>query len=247
MPPKRVDTKAPPTTSIFLRLYCKGRRSKVKQVERDVSEAASAFVTAGFGESVYDFLDSDMVSHFERADNTSISEMLADFFFSSLVVNGQSKKWKRMSILGRILLGDMSTTLSDLIPTTTTDFMNAAKAASLNDLSSALDPWLTQADDDSVDSADLEQDVVAFLLASFLSCKHEVSMKQAGQLLDVVLLLLSRLTREGGSADTRNSLLIIGVVASHVSDRMDDVFDASTQCPLSSCYRMAQNDSEGIF
>ena len=245
--PKRGQT-TKSSVSFFSGLYCRGRRSK--QVESDVSEAASAFVTAGFEEGDYDFMASDadfgMTARTETVKNTSIAGVLAQFFFSSLAVTADNK-WKRLSLVGQILLGDGSTTLIDLLPPDTTDFMNAADAASLNDLSSALEPWLTQADDASLDSADLEKDIVDFFLANFLSCEHEVSSKQAGQLLDVVLLIMSRLPKERSGANIKHGLLLIGVVAGHVSGRIDDVFDSSTQCPLYACYRIAENDSEGTL
>jgi hypothetical protein len=93
----------------------------------------------------------------------------------------------------------------------------------------------------------LEKDIVDFFLANFLSCEHEVSTKQAGQLLDVVLLIVSRLPKEGSGSDVKHGLLLIGVVAGHVSGRIDDVIDYSTQCPLCACYRIAENDSEGTL
>lgn len=246
--PKRGQT-TKSSLSFFSGLYCRGRRSK--QVDSDVSEAASAFITAGFEEGDYDYMASDtafaMIARTEKVKSTSVAEILAEFFFSSFATKACDNKWKRLGVVGHSLLGDGSTTLIDLLPPDTTDFMYASEEASLHDLSSALEPWLTQADDASLDSADLEKDVVDFFLANFLSCEHELSTKQAGQLLDVILLIMSRLPNKLSGADIKHGLLLIGVVVGHVSGRIDDVFDSSTHCPLCVCYEIAVNDSEGTL
>ena len=252
--PKRGKSRKSSSRSFFSGFYCRSRRSK--HAENDVSDPASALITSSFPDSEFIEKDSSVVIKSspekvsKKMDMTplSIAEILSVLI--SLIVNTtptSGMKWTRLSLVGQILLGDCSTTLTDLLPADTSDFMDATEEVTLGDLVLSVTLWSNQVVK-VFDSKDFESVVVEFLVANFLSCEHELSKKCAAQLLDLILLLFSRFSKEGsGVTAIKNELLLIGVVAGHVADRIDDVFDSSTHCPLFVCYELAEEDSEGTI
>lgn len=246
--PKRGKSRKSSTRSFFSGFHCRSRRSKNPEI--DVSDSASALITSSFAESDLMKKDSFVVLKLtpEKVPPSSIAEILSVFF--SVIVNTTTTsemKWTRLSLVGQILLGNCSTTLTDLLPADTSDFMDATEEATLSDLVLSITLWSNQVVK-AFDSRDSEKIVVEFLVANFLSCEHKLSKKNAAQLLDLILLLFSRFSKEGSGVTTlKSELLLIGVVAGHVADRIDDVFDSSTQCPLFACYELAEEDSEGTI
>jgi len=255
--PKRGQSTISSSGSHVFSLFCRSRRPTA--VQSGITDAARGFISSGFEASGSELTGIGKLGiitglekngYINKVENMSIAETLAEFLSCFLTVtenNLTDTKWKRLSLMGQIMLGPGSANLSDLLPPDTTAIMNAAEEATLEELSAFVQALSNHDIDDSLDSADMERDIVDFFVVNFLCCQHEVSKNNASQLLDLILLILTRVNKEGRNKFAMKcGLLLIGVVVGHVSDRIGDIFDYSTKCPLFLCYKLAEEDSEGI-
>jgi hypothetical protein len=212
-----------------------------KREEKEIYEAASSFILLGFEESTYEYIEREKEKdeagvqdeeeyEFQNEDTESVAGVVAR---SLLAIAFASKgadprlKWKRTAALARLLLGDHNTLIKDK----TLDCSDVLQEVELQEMDSLVSNGAKSTE------ILIDDNVAQFLVFRILECTHECDGAEASLLLDLVLLLLQRYDISDDLDAEIPGLLLIGVIASHVSGRVDAITgQLPPSSPICKCY-----------
>lgn len=144
--------------------------------------------------------------------------------------------WKRASALAFLLLGQEQSLLPML---SAKDCTRLAKSS----VTINIDGHQT-----SNESSSVEDRLAALLTRCMVSCSTEIGTVASGKLLDLILVILARIRQSSDFDSLLPGLLVIGITAGHVSNRVQEILDIENNksIPFARCYLMAKDKAESL-
>jgi hypothetical protein len=145
----------------------------------------------------------------------SVSTLLVQMLFPGDAVNSPTYCWKRSAALAYLLLGQNESLLRRASVKECTNLATLAdKSISLQSLNKA-----------DATTTDLDDRIANQLTRCFVAASMEVSVRAAGRILDMALVLLARSRMSSDFDSTVPGLLFCGITAAHISDRIKEILD----------------------
>jgi len=143
--------------------------------------------------------------------------------------------WKRLAALSFLLLGQGESTSPKLSATQSTNL-----AKSVDGLNFDAPP--------EAQTESAEEGLASILTQCIAACSMEIGAESAGRVLDLVLILLWRCHMSSQSDAPLPGLLVIGITAGHISERIAEILDIwDTSTSFTRCYLKAKERVDYLF
>jgi hypothetical protein len=161
----------------------------------------------------------------------SVARLLVKLAIPENEEPGHGYAWRRSSALAMLLLGQEES----LLP-----------KASADDCTNMAKSVVTLKFENGVAKLDVEERLTGVLTRCFVSCSSEIGSAAAGKLLDLVLVILMR--RSSLLDDKLPALLIVGVTAAFVAERVVDILDVNDRSiSFCRCFWAAKEKAESLY